>query len=85
MARTRQFKPTGGHAWKDAGLCSQVDHDIFYPEQSDALAATLAKQVCALCEVREKCLEVALTRPEPFGVWGGMSENERRKLLRGRA
>lgn len=85
MARTRQIRATDGDSWKLSALCSQVDHDIFYPEQSDSAAAALAKRVCGLCGVRERCLEVALTRPEVYGVWGGMSENERRKLLRGRA
>lgn len=72
-------------SWKQAGLCCQVDNDMFYPEKNDAAGAILAKRVCGLCEVRVRCLEVALARPERYGVWGGMSENERRKLLRRRA
>lgn len=41
-----------------------------------------AKAICATCPVREECLEYALAFPEPLGIWGGMDEEERRRLRR---
>ena len=44
-----------------------------------------AKSVCAGCEVKDDCLEYALVNGEKFGIWGGLSERERRRLRRQRA
>ena len=44
-----------------------------------------AKEVCRGCVAREDCLEYALDNGEKFGIWGGMSERERRRLRRARA
>ncbi|MDU5308733.1 MAG: WhiB family transcriptional regulator, partial [Varibaculum cambriense] len=41
-----------------------------------------AKAVCELCEVRDECLSYALENDERFGIWGGLSERERRRLRR---
>jgi WhiB family redox-sensing transcriptional regulator len=65
-------------AWYDDALCAQVDHDSFYPELGGSTVD--AKKVCAGCDVREKCLEYALENNERHGVWGGLSEQQRRKL-----
>lgn len=67
--------------WADDALCVQTDPEAFYPEGQGASAAE-AKAVCAGCPVREECLRHALSTREPHGVWGGMSERQRRKLLR---
>jgi len=67
--------------WRDRGLCLQVDPDAFFPASGHS--AVPAKQVCARCEVRAECLEWALTHDE-WGVWGGLSERERRPLRRQR-
>jgi WhiB family transcriptional regulator, redox-sensing transcriptional regulator len=62
---------------------------LFYPDQSNSETAT-AKAVCngddgfPPCPVKDQCLEQALTRPERYGVWGGKSERERRRILRAR-
>jgi WhiB family transcriptional regulator, redox-sensing transcriptional regulator len=66
--------------WRVRALCAQVDPDIFFPEKGESPAA--AKRVCASCEVRAECLQDALDRNERFGVWGGLSERERRILAR---
>jgi WhiB family redox-sensing transcriptional regulator len=66
--------------WKVLGLCSQTDPEVFFPERGGSPRA--AKQVCGQCDVRTKCLQTALDNQERFGVWGGLSERERRKLLR---
>lgn len=68
-----------GHAaWRELGLCAQTDPDAFYPEHGGS--ATEAKRICAGCEVRDRCLADALARDERFGIWGGLSGYERRRL-----
>lgn len=61
-------------------LCTQVDPEIFHP---DTLGPqTKAKSVCNECPSKVPCLEWAMTRKERFGVWGGLSADEREKLWR---
>ena len=62
----------------DSALCAQTDPELFFPEKSGSTRQ--AKQVCRSCEVRAECLEYALTAGEEFGVWGGLSAQERRRL-----
>jgi WhiB family redox-sensing transcriptional regulator len=69
--------------WILRGLCSRVEPDIFFPENDDALAA--AKAVCGSCPVRPDCLRWALDAGEKGGVWGGLTEPERRALPKVRA
>ena len=66
--------------WRDEALCAQTDPEAFYPEKGDSVRD--AKRTCLSCPVRAECLEYALDRGERFGVWGGMSERERRRLKR---
>ena len=66
--------------WQDFALCAQTDPDIFFPEKGGSTRE--AKKVCQACPVRGECLEYALTHDERFGIWGGLSERERRKLRR---
>lgn len=70
-------------AWTEHALCTQTDPEAFYPEKGES--TTAAKTICARCEVRAECLEYALDRHERYGVWGGMSERERRAELARRA
>ena len=74
---------TGGALWQDQANCLGVDPDLFFPERGASTRE--AKEVCRGCVVREACLEYALTNGEKFGIWGGMSERERRRLRRARA
>jgi WhiB family redox-sensing transcriptional regulator len=60
-----------------------VDPDAFYPDKGGSTRA--AKAVCAGCPVTADCLEYALTAGERWGVWGGLSERERRRLRPARA
>lgn len=70
-------------SWRDEAACSGMDVNIFYPEQGAGMPQTKrAKAICARCPVRIECLNDALARNERYGVWGGMSERERRRLLR---
>ncbi|MBF6138237.1 WhiB family transcriptional regulator [Nocardia otitidiscaviarum] len=64
-------------AWRELALCSQTDPDVFFPEKGGSTRE--AKLVCGRCEVQGECLEYALAHDERFGIWGGLSERERRK------
>lgn len=64
--------------WQDEALCAQADPESWYPEQGGS--TTAAKQVCMGCPVRAQCLAYALAGHERFGIWGGLSERERRKF-----
>jgi WhiB family redox-sensing transcriptional regulator len=66
--------------WQERALCSQTDPEAFFPEKGGSTQD--AKRICARCEVRSDCLEYALVHHETFGIWGGLSERERRKLKR---
>lgn len=69
--------------WQDFSNCLGVDPDMFFPERGASTRE--AKEVCRGCVVREECLEYALIMGEKFGIWGGMSERERRRIRRQRA
>jgi WhiB family transcriptional regulator, redox-sensing transcriptional regulator len=64
--------------WQERALCAQTDPEAFFPEKGGSTRE--AKKVCLTCEVRGDCLEYALMNDERFGIWGGLSERERRKL-----
>ena len=70
-------------SWQLQANCMGVDPDLFFPERGASTRE--AKEVCRGCVVREDCLEYALANGEKFGIWGGMSERERRRLRRARA
>lgn len=67
-------------SWQERALCAQTDPEAFFPEKGGSTRE--AKKVCVSCEVRAECLEYALENDERFGIWGGLSERERRKLKR---
>lgn len=64
--------------WMVEGLCAQVDPEAWYPEKGGSTRD--AKRICEDCPVRAECLNYALAHDERFGIWGGKSERERRKL-----
>ncbi|WP_137122197.1 WhiB family transcriptional regulator [Segeticoccus rhizosphaerae] len=68
----------GELSWQERALCAQTDPEAFFPEKGGSTRD--AKKVCVGCEVRAECLEYALAHDERFGIWGGLSERERRKL-----
>jgi WhiB family redox-sensing transcriptional regulator len=73
----------GDRSWQFQANCLGVDPDLFFPERGASTRE--AKAVCRACVVRENCLEYALVNGEKFGIWGGLSERERRRLRRQRA
>ena len=66
--------------WQERALCAQTDPEAFFPEKGGSTRE--AKRICTGCEVRAECLEYALAHDERFGIWGGLSERERRRLKR---
>ena len=65
-------------SWQADALCAQTDPEAFFPEKGGSTRE--AKRICEGCEVRSECLDYALENDERFGIWGGLSERERRKL-----
>ncbi|SEC01132.1 transcription factor WhiB [Paramicrobacterium humi] len=65
-------------AWQADALCAQTDPEAFFPEKGGSTRD--AKRICGSCEVRAECLDYALMNDERFGIWGGLSERERRRL-----
>jgi WhiB family transcriptional regulator, redox-sensing transcriptional regulator len=73
--------------WVHRARCKDEDPELFFPVGTTGPAATQieqAKAICMLCEVRGQCLEWALATGQDAGVWGGLSEEERRALRRAR-
>ena len=66
--------------WQEQALCAQTDPEAFFPEKGGSTRQ--AKRICRACGVRDECLEFALEHDERFGIWGGLSERERRRLKR---
>ena len=68
----------GALGWQVRALCAQTDPEAFFPEKGGSTRE--AKKVCQSCDVRAECLGYALANDERFGIWGGLSERERRRL-----
>jgi WhiB family redox-sensing transcriptional regulator len=68
--------------WRQHSACRGIDPEVFHPASEED--AEEAKAICALCPVRQPCLEYALVNREREGVWGGMTDRERRRILRQR-
>ena len=68
----------GDAAWRLDALCAETDPEAFFPEKGGSTRE--AKRVCLGCSVRTECLEFALANDERFGIWGGLSERERRRV-----
>jgi WhiB family redox-sensing transcriptional regulator len=71
---------TGVLSWQEQALCAQTDPEAFFPEKGGSTRE--AKRICVGCDVKGECLEYALGQDERFGIWGGLSERERRRLKR---
>jgi WhiB family redox-sensing transcriptional regulator len=67
-------------SWQEQALCAETDPEAFFPEKGGSTRE--AKKICTGCEVKAQCLEYALSNDERFGIWGGLSERERRRLRR---
>ena len=71
--------------WRDLSACRDTDPDLFFPVGTTGPAVEQienAKAVCDSCDAKDPCLDFALTTNQDSGIWGGTSEEERRKLRR---
>jgi WhiB family redox-sensing transcriptional regulator len=68
--------------WMNEGACRNYPAAAFFP--SDGVGVDAARSICAGCTVTDACLEYALVNRIDHGVWGGASERQRRRILRGR-
>lgn len=76
VSLTEVLMPEGD--WRRSAKCRGEDPDTFFPVSGELLDDV--KAICAGCPVRDDCLEHALTHREAFGIWGGTSARERRRL-----
>ncbi|MHB8671966.1 MAG: WhiB family transcriptional regulator [Acidimicrobiales bacterium] len=84
-AHARSARPARlGESWRAWAACRGVETERFYPSAEASEAIEGARKVCDGCPVRPACLEYALEAREPYGVWGGLTEDERRSLRRRR-
>jgi WhiB family redox-sensing transcriptional regulator len=85
-AVNRRIAPKEYHMdWRDKAACLTADPELFFPVGNTGPAVDQidkAKAVCARCSVTEMCLQYALDTSQDSGVWGGLSEDERRALKR---
>lgn len=74
------------HAWQVGGVCREMDPSFFFPESEQHPLRTAftaaAKAMCGRCPVLISCREHGLTANEPYGIWGGLTAQERRAVLR---
>jgi WhiB family transcriptional regulator, redox-sensing transcriptional regulator len=71
--------------WRVHAACRGEEPELFFPVASTGPALEQiaeAKEVCARCPVREACLDFALSTGQGYGIWGGLTEDERRSLRR---
>ncbi|RAJ54894.1 WhiB family redox-sensing transcriptional regulator [Streptomyces sp. KhCrAH-43] len=68
--------------WRESALCAQTDPESHYPEAGCSTAP--AKRTCMACPVRRDCLEHAIQAEEQHGIWGGVGQQELRRLIRAR-
>ncbi|MEO7397249.1 MAG: WhiB family transcriptional regulator, partial [Ilumatobacteraceae bacterium] len=67
-------------SWADLGRCAGIDPEVFFPGRGQDAAP--AKALCRECPVRRQCLTWALQTGQKHGIWGGMTDNQRRRLKR---
>ncbi len=73
--------------WRNSAACRDTAPDLFFPVGQTGPAITHianAKAVCSECDVKMECLEYALMTNQDAGIWGGLTEDERRKIRRER-
>ncbi len=74
--------------WRQEGACRGQEQALFFapdtgePRDQRRAREAAAKRICLACAVRDDCLENSLVHREPHGIWGGLTESERRSLLR---
>jgi WhiB family redox-sensing transcriptional regulator len=82
MPFTRSFE-WDDCGWRDGAACRSTDPELFFPAGTTGVAVEqidAAKTVCRSCPVREQCLEFSMVTNQEAGIWGGTTEDERRKM-----
>ena len=82
MVEMALTNPRTDIGWRESAACRDMDTAVFFPATDEEAAP--AKAICAICPVRDECLEFALLTRQDDGVWGGLTEVERRRLVRRR-
>lgn len=77
---SRRLLATDDKPWAEDSLCGQVDGDLWFTE--DLAERRAAKAICHVCPVREECLAYAVETNQRYGIWGGLSQHQRRKFRR---
>jgi WhiB family redox-sensing transcriptional regulator len=76
------FRPSGDYSWQKSARCADAGPSMMFPHDADFPGIARAKAVCERCPVRALCLDEAQTRGERFGIWGGLTPDERREARR---
>ena len=71
--------------WQDSAACAEVDGDIFFPEDVGGVSTRSVVKICESCPVKDECLELALRNQHEYGIWGGLTPVQRKKLRKGMA
>lgn len=80
MSKVVYVNPDQAAEWEEQALCRGIDdQEVFFPEHGNRSPAR-AKAICRRCPVRAACLDTALLNDEIFGIWGGLTDRERRRL-----
>jgi WhiB family redox-sensing transcriptional regulator len=66
--------------WRDRARCVNTDPESFFPESGET--SPTAIKVCRGCPVSKQCLDFAMTKDIPFGIWGGLTQRQRLRLIR---
>jgi WhiB family transcriptional regulator, redox-sensing transcriptional regulator len=66
--------------WRAFAACAETDPDLWFA--AGAIEHKIAKRICRVCPVREQCLAYAMEEPVDHGLWGGLTERERRRYRR---
>lgn len=83
MAHSTSLESSSQREWRKEAACKDTDPDLFFPIGTTGPAIEQienAKAICRQCDVQQECLEFALSTNQDSGIWGGTSEEERRKI-----
>jgi transcription factor WhiB len=75
-------EPDPGADWWELALCAEIDPELFFPEKGSQHPTVEAKSVCVVCPVLVQCRADALRTRQRFGIWGGLTEKDRRDVFR---
>ena len=70
--------PSPPDGWQDRAACFGIEPNVFFPVSEEEAGPALT--YCGICKIREECLAWALKNGERYGVWGGTTEQQRRRI-----